>query len=96
LALKPWEFWRLTPHEFRLMFAGIHRRDDRAWHKVATLGLWILAPHSKKKLTILGLLGRPGLHLWPHDDAPPTEPSEEMLEEMREAALQKMLAWAKD
>lgn len=62
----PWEFWRLTPREFVLKIDGLHRRDDRAWHRVAALGLWILAPWAGKKvLTIEKLLGNRRLTIWP-------------------------------
>lgn len=40
------------------MLAGFYRREDRAWQRVGTLGLWIASPHSKKTLTIETMLGR--------------------------------------
>jgi hypothetical protein len=96
LELKPWEFWRLTPREFRLMLDGVYRREDRAWHKVGTLGLWLLSPHTKKRLTILGLLNRARLRIWPTDNRPVVEPDEGSLEEMAEAAEARAIAWAKE
>ena len=60
LQLKPWEFWRLTPREFRLMLEGFRRRQDRRWGVAAWLALHIRAPYEKKnsKTTVETLLGR--------------------------------------
>ena len=65
LQLLPDQFWRLTMREFDLLRAGFHRREDRAWEKVAALGLWVLAPYSKKHMTPAELLGRVRLHTLP-------------------------------
>lgn len=58
----PWEFWRLTPREFRLRLDGFFRREDRSWQKVAVLGGWILSPYTPKnkqhQLRTDTLLGR--------------------------------------
>jgi Phage tail assembly chaperone protein, TAC len=57
LALKPWEFWRLTPRELQLLLDGAELRDDRDWRQMAQLAVWLLAPWSKKKLKVDKLLG---------------------------------------
>lgn len=43
------------------MQEGFERRQDREWERVATLGLWIIAPYRKKggpPLTPAKMLGR--------------------------------------
>jgi hypothetical protein len=69
--LTPWTFWRLTPHEFLLMVDGVQRRDDRVWYRVASLGMWAMAPWTGKKTPtpekLMGLKGR-RLRLWPTGD----------------------------
>jgi uncharacterized phage protein (TIGR02216 family) len=92
LALLPDQFWRLTVREFRLLVAGFHRREARAWEKIATLGLWVLAPYTKKKLTPAQLLGRSRL-----ETAPPGAPAADdaaTMELERARALAQALAWA--
>jgi hypothetical protein len=77
------------------MRAGFFRREDRAWEKIATLGLWILAPHTKQHLTIPKLLGRARLQTLPAPLAPTgAEADEAQLEAERAAVLAKALAWA--
>jgi hypothetical protein len=97
LDLLPETFWHLTPHEFRLKRDGFFRREDRAWEKIATLGQWVLAPHTKKQFTVAKLLGRSKLHTLPA--APPTEVDEAAAGRMAEAerahVLAQALAWAK-
>lgn len=100
LQLNPDAFWRLTPREFGLMRAGFFRREDRAWEKVATLGLWILAPHTKKKFTVAQLLGRGRLQTLPPrnpeaEGATDGEPSA-AVEAERARVLAQALAWAED
>ena len=97
LRLLPDQFWRLTPREFDLLHAGFFRREDRAWENVATLGLWILAPYSKKKLTVAQLLGRGRLQTLPPrpTTAEPPPPVDE-LEAARVRILAQALEWAKD
>jgi hypothetical protein len=65
--LNPWSFWRLTPGEFLLMLDGFYRREDRAWQHTAQLGVWVLSPYSKKRLTVEKLIGRV-LRLMPVSD----------------------------
>ena len=76
---------------------GFQRREDRLWEKVATLGIWVLAPHTKKKLTVLELLGRRELHTAPpspaHEDP---EQDEAMIEAEKAAVLARALAWAQE
>lgn len=95
LGLKPWEFWRLTPHEFDLMLEGFFRRQDRAWEMVGTLGLWVVSPHSKQKFTVLGLLGRTQLRTMPESRVVVTPEQEQALREAEDAAaVAKAIAWA--
>ena len=90
----PDQFWALTMREFHLMRDGFYRREDRAWEKVATLGIWVLAPHTKKKLTVAELLG--GRRLKTYPPSPKREPTEAEIEAERAAVLARALAWAKD
>lgn len=71
LALKPWEFWRLTPREFSLMIEGAECRDDRGWRRVAQLAAWLLQPWSKKIVRADRLLGRRGKRTRPAPLGPP-------------------------
>lgn len=60
LRLKPWEFWRLTRHEFDLMVAGARRQQRFWWYLVASLAAWLLSPwrpKDKKPLRAEDLLG---------------------------------------
>jgi hypothetical protein len=57
----------VTPGEFLLMLDGFYRREDRAWQQTAQIGVWVLSPHSKKKLTVEKLIGRV-LRLMPVSD----------------------------
>lgn len=80
--------------EFDLLRAGFHRREDRAWEKVATLGLWVLAPYSKKQMTPAELLGRSRLHT-----APSTSSRDEAKDDAafeRAKRLADALKWAKE
>ena len=89
-------FWRLTPREFGLLRDGFNRREDRAWEKVATLGLWILAPWSKQQHTVLSLLGRAALvTLPPPAPATPLVDDPEALEREKAARVARTIAWAK-
>ena len=93
----PDDFWRLTPREFDLLHDGFCRREDRAWEKVATLGLWLLAPHTKKKLTVPQLLGRGRLQTLPPRPAAPDTPApldDAAIERAR--VLAAALAWVDD
>jgi Phage tail assembly chaperone protein, TAC len=99
LQLTPATFWHLTPREFAILHAGFHRRQDREWEKVAALGLWVLAPYSKKKLTIKELLGRSKLETLPPQpefDIGHGEAAEQALEVERARVLAEALKWAKD
>ena len=91
LQLRPDDFWHLTPHEFEVMKAGFFRREDRAWERIATLGLWIIAPHTKKKFTVAQLLGRTKLVTLP----PAAEDDEAALEAEKAAVLARAIAWAR-
>lgn len=80
---------------------GFHRREDRAWERVATLGLWVIAPHTKKKFTPAQLLGRARLQTLPPrpsvqapDRASTTFTAEE--DAARARVLAQALAWVKD
>lgn len=42
LALKPWEFYRLTVREFLLMLDGFWRRYDRQAGFVAQHACWVI------------------------------------------------------
>jgi hypothetical protein len=72
------------------MKEGFSRREDRAWEKVATLGMWVLAPHSKKKFTPASLLGRSKLVTLP----PAAEDDEAALEAERARLVAEAIAWA--
>ena len=58
MGLKPWEFWRLTPAELEEQVEGYKAREERAWYRTAWLACYVLAPHTKKKLTPEKLLGK--------------------------------------
>jgi len=94
LQLLPDAFWRVTPHEFEVMRAGFFRREDRAWEMIGTLGLWVIAPHTKQKFTVPQLLGRAKLQTLPL--LPDGERTEEAIEAEKAAVLARALAWAKD
>jgi uncharacterized phage protein (TIGR02216 family) len=101
LRLTPDPFWRLTPREFELMQDGFFRREDRAWERIATLGLWVLAPYSKKKLTPAQLLGRSRLKTLPTrpvvEGASEADPGTADLEAAERArVLAQAMAWAED
>jgi hypothetical protein len=95
LQLLPREFWRLLPREFELLYAGYKRREDRAWEKVATLGLWVIAPWTKKQFTAAQLVGRSRF------DTRPTplltaEDEEAAAELERARVLHEALKWAQE
>jgi Conserved hypothetical phage protein (DUF2376). len=93
LQLLPDAFWALTPREFALVHAGFQRREARAWERIATLGLWVLAPYTKKRLTPAQLLGRSRLETMP--PAPPdAEATEAEIERERARVLAEAMAWA--
>lgn len=61
MGLRPWEFWELTPAEFRLMVKGYRRRHDLTWERTA----WVVAKLMnisgkvcKQPATVAKLLGR--------------------------------------
>lgn len=92
----PEGFWGLTPREFALIHAGFQRREARAWERVATLGLWVLAPYTKKKMTPAQLLGRHRLDTQPprHQVESSAEDDEIAIEIERARVLAQALAWA--
>ena len=95
LALVPRDFWGLTLREFWLMHDGFFRREDRAWEKLATLGLWVIAPYTKKKLTGPQLLGRSRFRtLPPRPAAERDATSATDVEAERAHVLAQALAWA--
>jgi hypothetical protein len=94
LQLRPDEFWRLLPREFELLWAGFKRREDRAWEKIATLGIWVLAPYSKKSFTPAQLLGRARLETRPAA-APSAEDEQAAIELERARVLHEAMQWAK-
>jgi len=96
LALLPDQFWHLSIREFRLLRDGFFRREDRAWLRVATLGVWVLAPHSKKKLTPLELLGRRKLQTLPPGPQREAPTNDAQAEAEAAHVLAQALAWAKD
>lgn len=49
----------MTPPEFAKMVAGYRKRQEQEWYRTAWLACYILAPHSKRKLTPEKLLGLP-------------------------------------
>ena len=63
LALKPDEFWDLTPREFNLMEDGWKWR----WENLEELYAWhaanVMAPHLKRPIKPWQLLGRPTLSM---------------------------------
>ena len=70
---------------------GFFRREDRAWEKIATLGLWTLAPFTKQKFTVPQLLGRSKLTTLP----PRPDDDDAALEAEKAAVLARALAWAR-
>jgi hypothetical protein len=76
---------------------GFFRREDRAWEKIATLGIWTLAPHSKKKFTVVELLGRRSLKTLPPSARVDEDQQDAALIEAEKAAvLARALAWAQE
>lgn len=49
LGLLPWEFYRLTPREYRLRMQAHERAQHRTWQMVGQLALVTMAPHWNKK-----------------------------------------------
>jgi hypothetical protein len=52
LALRPWEFWELTPAELSVMLDGYNRRERRAWERTAWLAANIMNVWTKRRLKI--------------------------------------------
>lgn len=98
LQLLPDAFWGLTVHEFHVLYAGFLRREARAWERVATLGLWVIAPYTKKKLTPAQLLGRSRLETMPAraTTAANEAQAEAEAEVERARVLAQALAWAQE
>lgn len=93
LQLRPADFWTLTPHEFRVLRDGFFRREDRAWEKIATLGLWVIAPYTKQKLSVAQMLGRPLVTSPRRPDTLPDDTA--ALEAEKARVLARALAWAR-
>lgn len=49
IGLLPWEFYRLTPREYRLKLQAHERAQHRLWLMVGTLGMLIAGPHWNRK-----------------------------------------------
>jgi len=76
------------------MQAGFTRREDRAWEKVATLGIWVLSPYSKDKhMTPTKLLGRYKLQTLPPRPASWGEDERELAAE-KARRLAEAIRWA--
>jgi hypothetical protein len=93
LQLRPDDFWHLSYREFRVMREGFQRREDRAWERIATLGIWLLAPYTKKQMTPALMLGRQLQTLPPR---PPSEPTEAEIEAEKARVLAEALKWARE
>ena len=61
LALKPWEFEKLTPAEFNQMVDGYRRRQETAEDTMAWALSLLLSPYSKTKIRPSMLLDRPSV-----------------------------------
>ena len=70
MGLLPWEFYRLTPREYRLKVQAFDREQQRLWQMVGTLAVHLMGPHWNKKkrgpLTMkhaIGFFPNPTKHL---------------------------------
>ena len=52
------QFWGCTPAELGEVVEAARRRAERDWYRTAWLACYVLAPHTKKKLTPEKLLGK--------------------------------------
>lgn len=59
LQLKPHEFWRLTLGEFNDLFEGWKWRDEHDMEMLAWQTAHLLAPHTKRRITVKDLLKKP-------------------------------------
>ena len=85
----------MLPREFELLYQGFKRREDRAWEKVGTLGLMIIAPYTKQQFTIAQLLGRTKLETRPA--VPLSEEQEQAAQELERArVLHEAMKWARE
>jgi hypothetical protein len=57
-TLTPREIDRCTPVELLTILRACEARDDSAWKRTAQLAVWLLAPWSKKRLSVDKLLKR--------------------------------------
>jgi hypothetical protein len=73
------------------MWLGFLRRRDREWEQIAALGTWVLAPHSKRPITIYSLMGRPLTTLPP---LPARERTPEEIEAEEAKLVAEAIAWA--
>lgn len=78
------------------MHDGFFRREDRAWERIATLGLWVLAPYSKKKFTPAQLLGRHRLETLPRRPVVSGAAAIALEDAERARLLAQAVVWAKD
>lgn len=52
------DFWRTTPAELNETLAAWKRREERVWYRTAWLACYVIAPHTKRKVTPEKLLGK--------------------------------------
>jgi hypothetical protein len=71
-TLTPRDVDRCTPVELLTILRAAETRDDGLWRRTAQLAVWMLAPWSKKKLTVDKLLKKrpPAPPLIPGDVLP--------------------------
>ena len=57
-TLTPRDVDRCTPVELLTILRAAEARDDNVWRRTAQLAVWLLAPWSKRRLTVDKLLKR--------------------------------------
>lgn len=58
-GLLPEQFWDLTLRELQLVLDSRYRQRMELWDIARTVGVWILSPHTKKRLKPKNLLTLP-------------------------------------
>jgi hypothetical protein len=77
------------------MQEGFARREEREWERVATLGLWVLAPWTKEKnRTPAKLLGRSKFNTMPSRPKSWGE-DQQAIEAEKARRLAEALSWAR-
>jgi hypothetical protein len=76
--LTPRDVDRCTPVELLTILRAAEDRDDRDWRRIAQLAVWLLAPWSKRKLTVDKLLKR-------RPPAPPLIPGDVLPRRLKDA-----------